>query len=49
MKPYFIEFITYRWFGHVDWREDVDVGVNRSKNDISHGNLETQLNNFKIH
>ncbi len=35
MKPYFIEFITYRWFGHVDWREDVDVGVNRSKNDIS--------------
>ena len=32
--PGFIEAITYRWFGHVDWREDVDVGVNRSKEDI---------------
>ena len=23
-----------RWFGHVDWRVDVDVGVNRSPEDI---------------
>ncbi len=29
--PFFIEAITYRWFGHVDWREDIDVGVERSK------------------
>lgn len=33
--PFFIEAVTYRWFGHVDWREDVDVGVNRSQEDIS--------------
>ena len=28
--PGFIEAVTYRWYGHVDWREDVDVGVDRS-------------------
>lgn len=28
--PGFLEAVTYRWFGHVDWREDIDVGVNRS-------------------
>jgi pyruvate dehydrogenase E1 component alpha subunit len=28
--PGYLEAITYRWYGHVDWREDVDVGVNRS-------------------
>ena len=32
--PFFIEATTYRWFGHVDWREDVDVGINRSKKDL---------------
>ncbi len=32
--PGFIEAITYRWYGHVDWREDIDVGVNRSQEDI---------------
>ncbi len=32
---YFIELITYRWFGHVDWREDIDVGVNRSQEDLN--------------
>ena len=32
--PGFIEAVTYRWYGHVDWKEDVDVGVNRSKKDI---------------
>ena len=26
-----IEAITYRWLGHVDWREDLDVGINRCK------------------
>ena len=34
-KPFFLEAITYRHFGHVDWRKDVDVGVNRSQEDIS--------------
>ena len=32
--PHFIEAVTYRWFGHVDWKEDIDVGVNRSKCDV---------------
>ena len=33
-KPGFLELITYRWYGHVDWKEDVDVGVKRSMKDI---------------
>lgn len=32
--PAFIEAVTYRWYGHVDWRDDVDVGVNRSSEDL---------------
>lgn len=28
--PVFLEAVTYRWYGHVDWREDIDVGVERS-------------------
>jgi TPP-dependent pyruvate/acetoin dehydrogenase alpha subunit len=32
--PSFIEAVTYRWYGHVDWREDIDVGVNRSQADL---------------
>ena len=32
--PRFIELVTYRWYGHVDWRDDVDVGVDRSLDDI---------------
>ncbi len=33
--PGFLEAVTYRWYGHVDWREDVDVGVNRSAEDLA--------------
>ena len=32
--PVFIEAFTYRHYGHVDWREDIDVGVNRSSKDL---------------
>lgn len=32
--PGFLEAVTYRWYGHVDWREDVDVGIQRSRDDI---------------
>lgn len=32
--PKFLECVTFRNYGHVDWREDVDVGVNRSMEDI---------------
>lgn len=33
--PGFIEAVTFRWYGHVDWREDIDVGVNRSTDDLA--------------
>ncbi len=33
-SPAFLEAFTYRWFGHVDWRDDIDVGIKRSKEDI---------------
>ncbi len=32
--PGFLELITYRWYGHVDWRDDIDVGVHRSLDDV---------------
>ncbi len=32
--PGFLEAITFRWYGHVDWREDIDVGVQRSTTDL---------------
>jgi TPP-dependent pyruvate/acetoin dehydrogenase alpha subunit len=32
--PGFLEAVTYRWYGHVDWRDDIDVGVSRSKQDL---------------
>lgn len=34
--PGFLEAVTFRWYGHVDWREDIDVGVNRSTDDLEH-------------
>lgn len=34
-KPFFVEAITYRQLGHVDWREDIDVGVNRSLTELA--------------
>lgn len=37
--PRFIEAVTYRWYGHVDWREDIDVGVNRSQDDVQNWRL----------
>jgi pyruvate dehydrogenase E1 component alpha subunit len=32
--PVFMESITYRHYGHVDWQEDIDVGINRSPSDL---------------
>lgn len=34
-QPGFLEAVTARWYGHVDWREDIDVGVNRSTVDLA--------------
>ena len=33
--PGFLEAVTFRWLGHVDWREDSDVGVKRSAEDLA--------------
>ena len=33
--PGFIEAVTFRWYGHVDWREDIDVGLNRSVDELN--------------
>jgi len=33
--PGLLEAVTYRWYGHVDWREDLDVGVSRSQADVA--------------
>lgn len=33
--PGFLELVTYRWRGHVDWREDIDVGVHRSPEELA--------------
>lgn len=34
-RPAFLEAFTYRLYGHVDWREDIDVGVGRSSADLN--------------
>jgi TPP-dependent pyruvate/acetoin dehydrogenase alpha subunit len=34
-RPGFLEAVTFRWYGHVDWREDIDVGVARSAEDVT--------------
>ncbi len=41
--PRMLELITYRWYGHVDWREDVDVGVNRSIDDLGNWKLRDPI------
>ncbi|MDB4668544.1 thiamine pyrophosphate-dependent dehydrogenase E1 component subunit alpha [bacterium] len=33
--PMMLELVTYRWYGHVDWRDDIDVGVQRSVDDLN--------------
>ena len=32
--PRILELVTYRWYGHVDWRDDIDVGVARSMKEM---------------
>ena len=45
--PGFLEAVTYRWFGHVDWREDIDVGVNRSKLDVDSWRAKDPIRRLK--
>jgi TPP-dependent pyruvate/acetoin dehydrogenase alpha subunit len=33
--PGLLEAVTQRWYGHVDWREDIDVGIKRSAADLA--------------
>jgi TPP-dependent pyruvate/acetoin dehydrogenase alpha subunit len=35
LGPGFLEAVTFRWYGHVDWREDIDVGVCRSVDELA--------------
>lgn len=42
--PRFIELVTYRHYGHVDWRDDVDVGVDRSLDDIENWKARDPIN-----
>ena len=35
-EPFVIETKTYRHFGHVDWQEDIDVGLERSLEKLSY-------------
>lgn len=45
--PSFIEAVTYRWYGHVDWREDIDVGVNRSQHDVDQWRAKDPIRRLK--
>ncbi len=33
-QPSYLEAFTYRHYGHVDWRKDIDVGVERTEKNI---------------
>ena len=41
--PGFLEAVTYRWLGHVDWRADIDVGVARSESDLKQWRLRDPI------
>tara|TARA_Y100001968_G_C19441438_1_gene762770 strand:- start:1102 stop:2139 length:1038 start_codon:yes stop_codon:yes gene_type:complete len=45
-SPAFLEAVTYRWYGHVDWREDIDVGLERSKKDIAEWKAKDPIQNY---
>lgn len=45
--PGFIEAVTFRWYGHVDWREDIDVGVNRSVQDLDNWRRRDPIRRLK--
>jgi pyruvate dehydrogenase E1 component alpha subunit len=45
--PGFIEAVTYRWYGHVDWREDVDVGLHRSADELNNWRKRDPIRRLK--
>ncbi len=44
LGPAVLELVTFRWYGHVDWREDVDVGIARSIKDIKNWKERDPIN-----
>lgn len=45
--PRFLEAVTYRWYGHVDWREDIDVGVHRSTHELENWRARDPIERFR--
>ena len=45
--PSLIEAITYRWYGHVDWREDIDVGTARCQSSLNNWKLRCPIRRFE--
>jgi pyruvate dehydrogenase E1 component alpha subunit len=45
--PGFIEAVTFRWSGHVDWREDIDVGIHRSLEELDNWRQRDPIRRLK--
>lgn len=45
--PGFIEAVTFRWYGHVDWREDIDVGLHRSVEELNNWRRRDPIRRLK--
>ena len=45
--PGFLEVVTFIHYGHVDWREDIDVGVNRSASEVEKWKSRDPINRLK--
>lgn len=45
--PGFIEAVTFRWYGHVDWREDIDVGIHRSLEELNNWRQRDPIRRLK--
>lgn len=45
--PGFIEAVTFRWYGHVDWREDIDVGLHRSVEELDNWRRRDPIRRLK--
>ena len=46
-SPGVLEAITYRWFGHVDWREDIDIGKNRCIEELENWKKRCPIKRFQ--
>ena len=46
--PALLEGVTYRWYGHVDWREDIDVGVHRSLEDLANWRKRDPISRLSV-